>query len=124
MANSVLETSVEQTLPAFDRVPALLALRFLDVSDEEIDDAIRSFAHALSQIQDVAIEQVAPWQLHQAMAALNPDWAKGGPAEDHDAFIRLLCISLYLRFLAQTGHLSLSETQVLDQFNRYMPPRA
>lgn len=124
MANSVLEASVEQTLPAFNKVPALLALRFLDVSDEQIDLAVRDFAHALSQIQDVVIEQVPAYQLHQAMAALNPDWAQGSPTADHEAFIRLLCISLYLRFLAQTGHLSLSERQVLDQFNRYMPPRA
>ena len=123
MGNSVLENSVAQTLPAFNQVPALLALRFLNVSDDQIDSAIRDFAHALSQIQDVAIEQVPASQLHQAMAALNPDWADSGGSVDHDAFIRLLCISLYLRFVAQTGHLRLSETQVLDQFNRYLPPR-
>jgi hypothetical protein len=57
------------------QVPALLALRFLDVSDAQIDSAVRDFAHALSQIQDVVIEQVPAYQLHQAMAALNPDWA-------------------------------------------------
>ncbi|WP_125707664.1 hypothetical protein [Lacticaseibacillus porcinae] len=123
MANSVLEASVEQTLPAFNQVPALLALRFLNVSDAEIDSAIRDFAQALSQIQDVVIEQVPAYQFHQAMAVLNPDWAEGSPTADHEAFIRLLCISLYLRFMAHSGHLSLTETQVLDQFNRYMPPR-
>lgn len=124
MANSVVEASIEQTLPAFNHVPALLALRFLDVSDDQIDQAVRDFAKALSQVADVVIEQVSAHQLHEAMALLNPDWAQGGPAADHQAFIRLLCISLYLRFLAQTGHLSLSEAQVLEQFNRYMPPRS